>query len=79
VAGDDVIMMADVVVDVIVNNFTNLFWFLPEFLILKKVMKTKLLLIFFEVVGLAIMILGHFFNAVLDTKNTGAYVRYQVD
>ncbi len=38
---------------------------LPEFLILKKVMKTKLLLIFFGVVGLAIMILGYFFNAVL--------------
>lgn len=38
---------------------------LPEFLILKKVMKTKLLLIFFGVVGLSIMILGYFFNVVL--------------
>lgn len=38
---------------------------LPEFLILKKVMKMKLLLIFFGVVGLAIMILWYFFNAVL--------------
>lgn len=38
---------------------------LPEFLILKKIMKTKLLLIFFGVVGLCMMILGYFFNAVL--------------
>lgn len=38
---------------------------LPEFLILKKVMKTKLLLIFFGVVGLFIMLLGYFFNIVL--------------
>ena len=38
---------------------------LPEFLILKKVMKTKLLLIFFGVVGLSIMVLGYFFNGVL--------------
>ncbi len=38
---------------------------LPEFLILKKVMKTKLLLIFFGVVGLCMMILWYFFNAVL--------------
>lgn len=38
---------------------------LPEFLILKKIMKTKLLLIFFGVVGLSIMILWYFFNAIL--------------
>jgi len=38
---------------------------LPEFLILKKVMKTKLLLIFFGVVGISIMILWYFFNVVL--------------
>ena len=38
---------------------------LPEFLILKKVMKTKLLLIFFGVVGISIMILWYFFNAVV--------------
>lgn len=37
---------------------------LPEFLILKKVMKTKLLLIFFGVVGLLIIILGYFFNII---------------
>jgi len=38
---------------------------LPEFLILKKVMKMKLLLIFFWVVGLFIMLLWYFFNVVL--------------
>lgn len=38
---------------------------LPEFLILKKVMKMKLLLIFFGVVGLCMILLGYFFNAVL--------------
>lgn len=38
---------------------------LPEFLILKKVMKTKLLLIFFGVVGLCMIVLGYFFNMVL--------------
>jgi uncharacterized protein len=38
---------------------------LPEFLILKKVMKTKLLLIFFGVVGLCMIVLWYFFNAVL--------------
>lgn len=37
---------------------------LPEFLILKKVMKMRLLLIFFGVVWLAIMILWYFFNAI---------------
>jgi uncharacterized membrane protein YraQ (UPF0718 family) len=35
---------------------------LPEFLILKKVMKMKLLLIFFGVTGLCMMLLGYFFN-----------------
>ena len=35
---------------------------LPEFLILKKVMKMKLLLIFFGVTGLCMILLGYFFN-----------------
>ena len=35
---------------------------LPEFLILKKVMKMKLLLFFFWIVGFFIVILGYFFN-----------------
>lgn len=35
---------------------------LPEFLILKKVMKMRLLLIFFGVIGLCMIILGYFFN-----------------
>lgn len=35
---------------------------LPQFLILKKVMKTKLLFIFFWVTGLCIMFLGYFYN-----------------
>lgn len=38
---------------------------LPEFLILKKVMKTKLLFIFFGLVGFFMIILGYFFNMVL--------------
>lgn len=38
---------------------------LPEFLILKKIMKTKLLLIFFGVTGLCMIVLGYFFNWVL--------------
>jgi len=38
---------------------------LPEFLILKRVMKIKLLLIFFGVIGLCMIVLGYFFNAVL--------------
>ncbi|HMS91262.1 MAG TPA: permease, partial [Candidatus Absconditabacterales bacterium] len=38
---------------------------LPEFLILKKIMKTKLLIIFFGIVGICMMILGYFFNAIL--------------
>ncbi|MDD4151881.1 MAG: permease, partial [Candidatus Gracilibacteria bacterium] len=38
---------------------------LPEFLILKKVMKIQLLLIFFGLVGFFIILLGYFFNAVL--------------
>ncbi len=35
---------------------------LPEFLILQKVMKIKLLLIFFLVTGLCMILLGYFFN-----------------
>jgi len=38
---------------------------LPEFMILKKVMKTKLLVIFASVVALGIIITGYFFNAIL--------------
>lgn len=38
---------------------------LPEFLILKKVMKMKLLLTFFGIVWFFIIILGYFFNIVL--------------
>jgi len=35
---------------------------LPEFLILKKVMKIKLLLIFFGTIGISMIILWYFFN-----------------
>lgn len=38
---------------------------LPEFLILKKVMKMKLLLLFFGIVTLAIIILGYVYNSIL--------------
>jgi hypothetical protein len=38
---------------------------LPEFMILKKVMKTKLILIFATVVGLGIMFTGYLFNFIL--------------
>lgn len=38
---------------------------LPEFVILKKVMKGKLIFIFASVVGLGIVFTGYFFNAVL--------------
>lgn len=38
---------------------------LPEFMILRRVMKTRLLLIFFSVVGAGIMFTGYLFNAVL--------------
>jgi hypothetical protein len=38
---------------------------LPEFLILKKVMKIQLLLIFFWLVWFFIILLWYFFNAVL--------------
>lgn len=38
---------------------------LPEFLILKKVMRMKLLLIFFGLVGFFMILLGYFFNWVL--------------
>lgn len=38
---------------------------LPEFLILKKIMKIKLLLIFFWLVWFFIIILGYFFNMIL--------------
>jgi uncharacterized membrane protein YraQ (UPF0718 family) len=38
---------------------------LPEFLILKRVMKTKLILIFAGIVGVGIMFTGYLFNLVL--------------
>ncbi|HZJ18105.1 MAG TPA: permease [Patescibacteria group bacterium] len=38
---------------------------LPEFLILKKVMKTKLIIIFASIVGLGIIFTGYLFNIVL--------------
>ena len=38
---------------------------LPEFLILKKVMKTKLILVFASIVGVGIMFTGYLFNLVL--------------
>jgi hypothetical protein len=39
---------------------------LPECMILKKVMKTKLILIFISVVGVGIIFSGYVFNAILD-------------
>lgn len=41
---------------------------LPEFMILKKVMKTRLILIFATTVGLGIIIIGYLFNYVLGSK-----------
>ncbi|EKD56248.1 MAG: hypothetical protein ACD_58C00248G0004 [uncultured bacterium] len=38
---------------------------LPEFMILKKVMKTKLIIIFASVVGVGIIITGYLFNVIL--------------
>jgi hypothetical protein len=38
---------------------------LPEFMILKKVMKTKLILIFASIVGLGIIFTGYLFNAII--------------
>jgi hypothetical protein len=38
---------------------------LPEFMILKKVMKMKLILIFAGIVGIGIMFTGFFFNLIL--------------
>ncbi|OIO29907.1 hypothetical protein COX93_02515 [Candidatus Nomurabacteria bacterium CG_4_10_14_0_2_um_filter_30_12] len=38
---------------------------LPEFIILKKVMKTKLILIFAGIVGVGIMFTGYLFNLIL--------------
>ncbi|MFA7319260.1 MAG: permease [Parcubacteria group bacterium] len=39
---------------------------LPEFMILKKVMKTKLILIFASIVGIGIIFTGYLFNAILN-------------
>ncbi|HQT43418.1 MAG TPA: permease, partial [Halothiobacillus sp.] len=38
---------------------------LPEFLILRKVMKVKLIVIFASVVAVGIMLVGYVFNAVI--------------
>lgn len=38
---------------------------LPEFMILKRIMKTKLILIFAGIVGVGIMIIGYLFNFIL--------------
>lgn len=38
---------------------------LPEFLILKKVMKTKLIIIFASIVGMGIILMGYLFNVIL--------------
>lgn len=38
---------------------------LPEFMILKKIMKTKLIVIFASVVGLGIIFIGYLFNTIL--------------
>jgi len=38
---------------------------LPEFMILKKVMKTKLILIFASIVGVGIIFTGYLFNLIL--------------
>ncbi|MDD3101912.1 MAG: permease [Patescibacteria group bacterium] len=38
---------------------------LPEFMILKKVMKTKLIIIFASIVGMGIIFTGYLFNAIL--------------
>jgi len=38
---------------------------LPEFMILKRVMKTKLIIIFASVVGLGIIFTGYLFNWVI--------------
>ena len=38
---------------------------IPEFMILKKVMKTKLILIFAGVVGVGILFTGYLFNVIL--------------
>lgn len=38
---------------------------LPEFLILKKIMRPRLIIIFAGIVGIGIMITGHLFNAIL--------------
>ncbi len=39
---------------------------LPEFMILKKIMKTKLILIFAGIVGVGIMLTGYLFNLILN-------------
>jgi len=38
---------------------------LPEFMILRRVMKTKLILIFASIVGLGIMFTGYLFNFIV--------------
>ncbi|MFA6171107.1 MAG: permease [Patescibacteria group bacterium] len=43
---------------------------LPEFMILKKVMKTRLIIIFASVVGIGIIFTGYMFNFVLNNDST---------
>lgn len=50
---------------------------LPEFMILKKVMKTKLIIIFASVVGVGIIITGYLFNSLLDPSYS--FVRFFVN
>lgn len=38
---------------------------LPEFMILKKVMKTKLIIIFASIIGLGIILIGYLFNVII--------------
>lgn len=42
---------------------------LPEFMILKKVMKTRLIIIFASIVGCGIIFTGYMFNFLLDNSN----------
>jgi uncharacterized membrane protein YraQ (UPF0718 family) len=39
---------------------------LPEFMILRKVMKTKLIIIFAGIVGMGIIFTGYLFNFILE-------------
>lgn len=47
---------------------------LPEFMILKKVMKTRLIVIFASVVGVGIIFTGYMFNFIIGNSNFGKIV-----